>query len=87
MTNHINDISIPYNLRQNHSYVKNFVGNVYAHTIALCMLMVLRSIEPKRIGNYEMLTGNHVPNNISAILHKLINALKTETKLYIPNII
>ena len=65
MTNRINDISIPYNLRQNHSYVKNFVGNVYALTIALCMLMILRSIEPQRIGNYEMLTGNHVPNNAS----------------------
>ena len=67
--------------------MKNFVGNVYAYTIALCMLMTLRSIEPKRIGNYEMLTGNFVPNNTSAILHKLINALKTETKLYIPYII
>ena len=35
MTDHINDISIPYNLRQNHSYVKNFIGNGYAHIIAL----------------------------------------------------
>ena len=34
-----------------------------------------------------MLTGNYVPNDTSAILCKLINALKTETELYMPYII
>ena len=31
-----------------------------------------------------MLTGNHVPNNMPAVLHKLICELKTVAELYVP---
>ena len=37
MTDHINDVSIVYKPRQNCSYVKDFLGDVSAHTIALSM--------------------------------------------------
>lgn len=35
MTDYVNDISIPYNLRQNYSNVKDFLDDICAPTIAL----------------------------------------------------
>lgn len=48
--------------------------------------MELRAIEPQRKGNVGMLTGNVVPNNMLAVLHKLIYTPKAVEKLHIPYI-
>lgn len=48
--------------------------------------MELRATEPQRKGNVRTLTGNDVPNNMLAVLHKLIHTPKAVAKLHIPYI-